>query len=372
MMEQGQNEGFEIFIARLMERLRKDLLKEEDEKRALRRALLGTLAAIPDDERRAMKRLATFLLCDFPPLASHFEGDSHALIHKFCVRRHRDGERTSLLYPQALLDEIMRQPMSADDIELAGLQWPWEVTTERYVGFFDIMGFKALVENYANDHQALLERMDSLREAAASAEELGYDTKVSKGPLNFPGCWLRFTQFSDSIVLMTRDASAQSSATIALATQFMFARALGIGIPIRGAIAKGRMTADFDKSIYFGQPLVDAVVLEGKQAWYGACYHPSANDAGTDPRTGEPFEPAPELPEGSIPLAYEYPVPVKTKAGHETMSAINWAIPFMGNREALESALESMRHDEDRKLKSYFDETRRFGLAMLEMMEREA
>ncbi|MEA3028723.1 MAG: hypothetical protein QOG13_48 [Sphingomonadales bacterium] len=371
-----QNDGMEIFLARLIERLKSELSVEADDAMALRRAILGLLVAAQDADRRAIKRLAAFLLEEFAPLAGHFNQDRHALLSEFDIMRHRDGEIAELMFPEALLDEIMRAPPSADDLELAGLKWPWEITADRYVGFFDIMGFRAMIEEYADDHQALLDRMDALREAATSAEHLGYDTKAADGPLNFPGCWLRFAQFSDSIVLITRDASAKSSAIIALAAQLMFARALGIGIPIRGAIAKGRMTADFDKSIFFGQPLVDAYLLEGKQAWYGACYHDSANDGGTDPRTGEPFAPADDVPKGWIGLSSEYHVPVKkrlhvkTETGHEALNAVNWAVPFIGNPQALEDALESLRGDGDPKLEAYFEETRRFGLAMLGMIER--
>ena len=38
--------------------------------------------------------------------------------------------------------------------------------------------------------------------------------------------------------------------------------ALTNGIPIKGAIAKGIMTADFNKSIYVGVPLIDAYNLQ--------------------------------------------------------------------------------------------------------------
>lgn len=370
MGEKMQDEGLEVFLARLLGRLRGELETEADEARALRRAILGVIIATSEVDRRAAKRLMTFLLEEFEPLAGRFDDDTHALLNEFGVRRHRDGEDAELMFSQALMSEIMRQPLSPADIELAGLKWPWEVTAQRYIGFFDIMGFKALIEGYGDDHAPLIERMNLLREAAVSAEDIGYDTKAPKGPLNFPGCWLRFAQFSDSIVLITRDTSQQSSAIIALATQFMFARAFGTGIPIRGAIAKGTLTADFDKSTYFGQPLVDAYLLESRQAWYGACYHPSANDGGDDVRTGKPGRGADDVPKDWIPLAHEYPVPVKAKPGHEKLSAINWAIPFRGNPKALDEALESMRND-DPKLRSYFEETQRFGMAMLDLMERE-
>lgn len=53
---------------------------------------------------------------------------------------------------------------------------------------------------------------------------------------------------------------------------FLF-KCLEAGIPIKGAIAKGRFTADPAKSKYFGQPLIDAYQLAEEVHFYGAVLH---------------------------------------------------------------------------------------------------
>lgn len=364
MAEAAQNEAFEIFLARLIERIKADLADEPDDAYALRKALLG-LMLVQSGDRRAAKRYVTFLLEEFPPLADAFQDNLHDLVDEYQVFRGRDdgeGEHAELYFPPALTDDVMKADVSTDDLVLAGLRWPWERTAPRYVAFFDVMGFKAMLDRHAGEPEAIYELMDSLRKAAASAEELNYNTRTPIGPMNFPGCWVRFAQFSDSIVLITRDASQQSSALIALATQFMFIRALGIGVPIRGAIARGEFTADFDKQIFFGQPLVDAYLLEEKQAWYGACYHSSCDDAPEEEREYPP------VPEGWLATSCMYQVPVKGDHGHEELNAINWAVAFHDDPTGLDAVLEHMRNDDHPKLRAYFEETRRFGHAMLRMM----
>ncbi|MEZ4922165.1 MAG: hypothetical protein R2780_03250 [Crocinitomicaceae bacterium] len=41
------------------------------------------------------------------------------------------------------------------------------------------------------------------------------------------------------------------------------------GAPTKGAISYGRFTADFEKSIFYGQPLIDAYLLQDELYYYG-------------------------------------------------------------------------------------------------------
>jgi len=49
----------------------------------------------------------------------------------------------------------------------------------------------------------------------------------------------------------------------------IFIEAVKRGIPLRGAISRGRAIMDDDKKIYLGEPIVEAAKLESKQAWLG-------------------------------------------------------------------------------------------------------
>lgn len=48
------------------------------------------------------------------------------------------------------------------------------------------------------------------------------------------------------------------------------------GIPHKGALAFGKMTQDYNKSIFFGQPLIDAYLLQEELMMYGIIIHSSA------------------------------------------------------------------------------------------------
>ena len=47
-------------------------------------------------------------------------------------------------------------------------------------------------------------------------------------------------------------------------------------IPLKGAIAAGRMTCNQIKQLYFGQALIDAYLLEENVKYYGVLVHHSA------------------------------------------------------------------------------------------------
>ena len=49
--------------------------------------------------------------------------------------------------------------------------------------------------------------------------------------------------------------------------------ALTVEIPMKGAIAYGTQTADFEKSLHFGRPLVDAYLLSEELQLYGVVLH---------------------------------------------------------------------------------------------------
>ena len=51
--------------------------------------------------------------------------------------------------------------------------------------------------------------------------------------------------------------------------------AINSGIPLKGAIAKGVITCDISKQLYFGQALIDAYLLEENVKYYGVLAHNS-------------------------------------------------------------------------------------------------
>lgn len=86
----------------------------------------------------------------------------------------------------------------------------------------------------------------------------------------------RTTTYSDSIVIYTPDDSDESLVsiinTIAGLSDDLFLE----GIPFKGAFSQGMMTCDFEKSIYFGQPLIDSYLLQEELYFYGVVIHCTA------------------------------------------------------------------------------------------------
>lgn len=140
----------------------------------------------------------------------------------------------------------------------------WNSTANRYIAFIDIMGFTNYV--YRNNHAAVKKRMKKLHTITISNEN---DIKcIAKELCNIHEI-IRTVIFSDSIILFSIDDSVESLEYILLASQDLLTSCLEAKIPVKGAISHGTITADFDKSLYFGKGLIDAYSLEGILEMYG-------------------------------------------------------------------------------------------------------
>ena len=135
-------------------------------------------------------------------------------------------------------------------------------TTNRFVAFLDIMGFKERVAR--TKHEELLSQL----------------TKFNRDITSFIGKYqnseIQLAQFSDSIVLFSNDDTSQSLTTIAEVTCGIMQAAIKQKIPIKGAIAQGEITCDIPKQLFFGQALIDAYLLEENIHYYGILVHHSA------------------------------------------------------------------------------------------------
>ena len=84
--------------------------------------------------------------------------------------------------------------------------------------------------------------------------------------------------FSDSILIYSQDDTVDSLHALADITShiMMYAIQQEKPIPLKGAIAAGRMTCNQTKQLYFGQALIDAYLLEENVKYYGVLVHHSA------------------------------------------------------------------------------------------------
>lgn len=80
---------------------------------------------------------------------------------------------------------------------------------------------------------------------------------------------------SDSIVLFSKDDTTFSLDLITTASSLSMSMAINYGIPLKGCLAHGEISVNKDKQIYFGQPLMDAYLLQEDLFYYGITAHGS-------------------------------------------------------------------------------------------------
>jgi hypothetical protein len=133
----------------------------------------------------------------------------------------------------------------------------WEITSERFVAFFDILGFKDLVAR--NTHNNVLKKLEILKRAIQKIEGNSYvqrfeDFKVETDQT-------KVVTFSDSLIIFSKGAKDKDAVKIISDCYEILRISIKNGISIKGAISFGEITVDFEKSLFFGQPLIDAYLL---------------------------------------------------------------------------------------------------------------
>jgi hypothetical protein len=141
----------------------------------------------------------------------------------------------------------------------------WQISSKRFVGFIDIMGFKDLVAR--SDHNQVYQK---LKKVFSSFKEESVDEPFHGKNPN------KIFIFSDSIILFSKDESNNQMKELFRNMRVLMERLLVDTIPFRGGIAFGEITVDEQSSIFFGQPLIDAFQLSEELLFYGIALHHSA------------------------------------------------------------------------------------------------
>lgn len=159
--------------------------------------------------------------------------------------------------------EITANPQSAVSKPAALIEID-ESTKERFVVFLDIMGFKDRVAR--NKHEKILKQLETFQNTISS-----YVSEYQESNI-------QLSLFSDSILIFSQDDSIDSLKSIAAisAKIMMSAFQQQETIPLKGAIAQGKVTCNQSKQLYFGQALIDAYLLEENVKYYGIVVHHSA------------------------------------------------------------------------------------------------
>lgn len=141
-------------------------------------------------------------------------------------------------------------------------QASWEKDAERIILYADIMGFK---ERFVSTQHVLLK--ESLLKFMES-----FNRKMR--PL-LKGDYLRYVQFSDSIIIVANGVDSKMFNIITKPAVCLMHGAMSHGFPIKGVLAKGMFTFDEKDDLYFGKPLVDAYLLHDELYYYGIVAHHS-------------------------------------------------------------------------------------------------
>jgi hypothetical protein len=143
----------------------------------------------------------------------------------------------------------------------------WKIEP-RYIGMFDILGFRALLERHGT--AGLVGRVEALFDSIR--KEMRWEARA--------------VTFSDTVLLYSRplrlshielhtEVDRREASNFLRFCAFLLADSVVAGLPLRGAVAYGDCVCIPTRGVFFGQPIVDAYLLESQQDWIGVALHES-------------------------------------------------------------------------------------------------
>jgi len=151
-------------------------------------------------------------------------------------------------------------------------------TANRYLTYFDIMGFTDRYTRKGHDSVlAMMGEFCTIVETVEKSSKFHAGSALS-GHAPDQRKIVEPVLFSDTVLLYSYDDSSESLQSLLYLSSYFFSRCLELQIPLKGAIAKGMFTADKSRSLYLGQPLIDAYKLGTDAHFYGAVFHHSVQD----------------------------------------------------------------------------------------------
>jgi hypothetical protein len=163
---------------------------------------------------------------------------------------------------------------------------------ERFVGLFDVLGFKNLVKTnplprVIADYNRLLKETEYLAEIPVLSQS---QVEIEKVPHQI---------FSDTIFIWSKGSRREDIYDFLHACCLLIAASVRVKLPLRGGVAYGECLMDSNRGRFIGRAIVDAYESEKIQEWVGIGLHESCFSS----------------PIGNDLLKFdnvlEYPVPVK-------------------------------------------------------------
>ncbi len=133
----------------------------------------------------------------------------------------------------------------------------------RYVAYMDVMGFKDMIAR--SPHDVIGKKLQNLL--------MFISERIHDRGSIFSSI------FSDSIYFLTSDDKPTTLKALIEILSEVMKHALNIGLPMKGAIAMGEVSVDLVKNLTFGQPLIDAYLIEESIVLYGIVIHNSVESS---------------------------------------------------------------------------------------------
>jgi hypothetical protein len=144
----------------------------------------------------------------------------------------------------------------------------WLPTDKRFVAFIDILGFKDLVMRNSHSHiYDLLSEISKLRSLI--------DNWKDKNDGRYSNAEMYTVSFSDSIVVFSKSDTIEDFDLFTFGIKWLFSGAIEKSIPLKGSMAYGEISINKSNQIYFGQPIIDAYILEEEVNYFGVVAHNS-------------------------------------------------------------------------------------------------
>jgi hypothetical protein len=136
----------------------------------------------------------------------------------------------------------------------------WIKTDKRFVAFFDILGFKDMVQT--KSHSEILKSLEHLKNYVEKLESWDWNEKhEKKSNLKIGKNQTKSVTFSDSFMFFSKNDTIEDFFKIAIDSWGFLKEATDNKIAVKASISFGTITVDFDKNLFFGQPIIDAYLL---------------------------------------------------------------------------------------------------------------
>jgi hypothetical protein len=145
----------------------------------------------------------------------------------------------------------------------------WKTTESRFVAFLDLLGFKDKVMRMT--HQQIYEELGKISRLKVLVEQ----NLTIKGKETYKNCDVYVVSFSDSIVVFSKDDSFANFEYFLIALRAIFSNSIREKIALKGGFAHGIVSLNKTDQIYFGQPIIDAYLIEEDVNYLGVVAHSS-------------------------------------------------------------------------------------------------